>query len=387
MKMTSVYKDTAYPNVSAHMDKNRRKYENHVKGFIKDRIEYLNDIGPYNRITHTDKEKAKFWADTGFKEKDFKSYISDTYYGNKSIKPVAAKDPLTIALIHIVRYYYIKKDKKNLEMAMIHLSFSGKLYPSVHYNSFPIIPYKHIMDFVINNKLNYKYDIKKHGTILKSIQSLNDTWLDAYHDLFTSWLDEDVVYLLDQLIDRMRSFMKNIATVYYEAHKNEEYLSYSSDNLDDDDYRLADSNSLKSERIITNTMTYLTTNKVNYTICKNASNTNVRVHEVKSLLETILSNNENIPLIRELITIIVTEFFVDKPSGTVRSAEFIVYSIKPRPNTSNKMIIRMKEIQYELLAQSDDYLKRMKRAPTKASYVKSLQTYFTYAIYNANRTM
>lgn len=380
MKTTTVYRDSAYPMIEQYMEKNHAKYERNVKQFIKDRIEDLNDIAPYKRIHHHESERQQFWKDLGLKEKDFKGYISRTYYGHKNIKPLAAKDPFTICLMQIIRYYYLKGKKKELELAMLHLSFSGKFYPSKHYNSFRIEPYKHVMEYVVNNKLSYKFDIKKQGSVMKTMIVLNDSWIKAYEKRLKDWMDDDVVYMIDQLIDRIKSSLRKIANVYYKAHKSEEYMTYSSDNMDEDDYRLADSNSLKIERYVTATMNYFTTTQVNYTICKISANGAVKVNDVKNLFDIIINNSENVELLRELVTIIVSEFFVDNPLGKVESAEFIVYGIKPRPNTSNKQIVRMKEIQQKLLEQSDDYLKRQRRGPTKAAYIKALQSYVVYTI-------
>ena len=385
MKNTTVFRDSVYPVIEKYMKTNKRKYDNHVKKFIKDRITELNETGPYSRIIQNESQKEEFWKDTGLDKKEISNFMCHTYYANMSIKPVAAKDVYTMTLLNIVRYFYMNNMKKDLEMAMIHLSFSGKCYPSVHYNSFPILPYPHVMDYVINNKLSYKYDIKKYGTVIDSIKSLNQTWITTYTSKVKNWDDTDVVYMLDQLLDRMKSFMKNIATEYYKAYKAEEYLTYSSDNLDEDDYRLADSNSLKIGRAVENGMNYITTGKVNFTICKASSSSNVNTNQVKALIELIISDKNNLPLLRELMTIIVSEFYKDKPTGNVNSAEFIVYSIKPRPNTKNNEILRMQEIQQIFLKQSDEYMRRMKRTATKISYIKALQSYIVYSIHNSNR--
>lgn len=385
MKNTTVFRDQVYPLIEKYMKTNKRKYDNHVKKFIKERISELNEVAPYSRIIQNESQREEFWKDTGLDKKEISNFMCYTYYANMSIKPVAAKDVYTMTLLNIVRYFYINNMKKDLELAMIHLSFSGKCYPSVHYNSFRILPYPHVMDYVINNKLSYKYDIKKYGTVLESIKSLNQTWITTYSAKLKNWDDSDAVYMLDQLLDRMKSFMKNIATEYYKSHKSEEYLAYSSDSLDEDSYRLADSNSLKVGRAVENGMNYITTGNVNFTICKASSSSAVNTNQVKALIELIMSDKNNSPLLRELMTIIVSEFYKDKPTGNINSAEFIVYSIKPRPNTNNKQILRMKEIQQIFLKQSDEYLRRMKRTATKISYIKALQSYVVYSIHNSNR--
>lgn len=383
-KNTTVYKDRTYKRVETYMKSNRRKYENNVKKFISSRIEELNAPAPYSRISHSDKDREEFWKETGLKEQDFMNDIHDTYYGDMAIKPISAKEPFTIALMHIIKFYHDKKMKKELEMAMIHLSFSAKFYPYRHYDSFKYLPQAHILDYAVNNKMSYKFDLKSQGTVLKAIVSLDNTWVQTYSNLFKSWEDADVVYLIDQLNDRIGSFMKNIATVYYQCHKSGEYLAYSSDNMEEDDYRLADSSSLKVSRIVENTMNNLSTGNVNFELCKKSTAPSVNVNHVRNLIQIILNNNDNYDLIREMVTIITSEFFKDKPKGNVTSAEFIVYSTKPRPNTNNKNIIRLKEIQTIFLEQSDEYLKRMKRPGTQSSYVKALQTYITWSIYVAN---
>ena len=103
---------------------------------------------------------------------------------------------------------------KDAELATIYLSFSGKFYPSLHYRSYPIAPAKHVMEYVVNNVLTSKYDLKTYGNVIGAIKSVGKTWLDAYKSKFKSFTDEDVVYLLQQLYSRIGSFMKNIATEY-----------------------------------------------------------------------------------------------------------------------------------------------------------------------------
>ena len=138
--------------------------------------------------------------------------------------------------------------QKELELATIYLSFSGKFYPSIHYSSFPKVEpnqYRHIMEYVVNNKLTNKFDLKIHGSVLGAVKSIGLTWINSYEDLFKTSDDEDIVYLIQQLHNRIKSFMKNIATLYYETYDNKDsYLTYDSDNLDEDSYRLADNDSL-----------------------------------------------------------------------------------------------------------------------------------------------
>ena len=67
--------------------------------------------------------------------------------------------------------------------------------------------------------------------------------------------DEDVADLIQQLHGRIKSFMANIASMYYKVYNDKDhYFTYDSDNADEENYRIADNNSLKAERYVENTM-------------------------------------------------------------------------------------------------------------------------------------
>ena len=56
-------------------------------------------------------------------------------------------------------------------------------------------------------------------------------WQESYTGMFKSFDDEDVCYIIQQIHNRMKSFMKNIARLYYDAYDNKEFISYQRDNI------------------------------------------------------------------------------------------------------------------------------------------------------------
>ena len=130
----------------------------------------------------------------------------------------------------------MKNDKKNAELAGLYLAFSGKIYASAHYNSFEFAPtdYRHVMEYAINNMSN-KYDIVKEGSVIGAVRSLTDTYMDSYRSRFKDFDDDDVSYLLQQLKNRVKAFIINIAKEYYTAYENKDYITYDSDNLSEKD--------------------------------------------------------------------------------------------------------------------------------------------------------
>ena len=391
MKNTKAILTELYPNVVEKIKKNENQLKLCISRYIEYHAKELYDICPCDRIYFTTNELDDFYTSTQINIDDATKAISDTYYSSiEPFNPAAAKDEFTIVMICIIRYFFKINKSKELELCIIYLAFSGKFYSSIHFGLFQKFPpseYRSIMEYVVNNKLSNKYDIKREGNVFGAIRSVCQTWLNSYKSRLNSFSDEDVVYIIQQLHNRIKSFMKNIAQVYYEVYNNKEaYLVYNSDSLDDDDYHLADSDSQIIERIVEKTIITINTTSVDYKLCKMASDSNVKTDEVKSIIETLLNDNNNLPEIKELIRLIVTEYFVVSKDKDVRNIDFITKTIAVKPNSKNPNIIREKEIiETWLMDNSPTYKRRRSREATKNSYHRSILMYFTLLIHNSNR--
>lgn len=390
MKNTEVILTKLYPMVvnSFKNSSTLTKYKKVISNFIEFRSTSLFDNCPCDRMVFGDKEKNELFEAVSISSREVENIISQTYYADiASFNPAAAKDPFTILQLTIVRYFFLKKDSKNLDISLTYLSFSGKFYPSIHSGSFPYLPARHIMEYVVNNMMSNKYDLVTKGSVLGAVKSISNTWLETYDDRLKDYDDEDVVYLIQQLHNRIKSFMKNVATLYYKANEDGDiYLTYDSDNLSDDNYRLADNDSLKMERIIENATNYINNNTVDFIACKRSSDNNVKTDEVKSIIESIVSNPENVDEIKELIRCIVTAYFKDGKEKDVKNIEFISFSIAAKPNTKDPLVLRQKEIISQWLeTNSVNYKRRKSRLATQISYNKCILQYFVLIIHQANK--
>jgi len=380
-----------YPIISSSLVKNTTKFKNLIAGFIENRSKDLFDTAPCNRLQFLKDDVDNFYKVMNITETDIEDEVKKTYYWKiADFNPRAAKDPLTVALLSCVRYFFIKKDQKNLELAMIYLAFSGKFYPSIHSGSYPVAApeeNRYVMDYVVNEKLTNKFDIKREGSVFGAIKSICLTWVATYDDRLKSFDDEDIVYLIQQLHGRIKSFMINIAEIYYEVYKNKDsYFVYNSDSLSDDNYHIADNDSLKIERHVENTMSYISGTGVDYKICKMSSNSNVKTDEVKEIIEAVTSNNINVGEVKELIRLIITQYFLISKTKDVRDVDFITTSIAAKPNTKDKNILRQKQIIENWLDNNSiAYRRRKSRLATKNNYFKSILTYFTILIHNSNK--
>ena len=305
MQITSVITKTIYPMVQNSISKNTNKYKKNIQVFLEERSKDIYDIAPFTRIYFGQNDIDDYFKAISIKENDIKEKLSKAYFWNMNFNPAAAKDPFTISMMCTIRYFMKKNDQKNAEISAIYLAFSGKFYPSIHYSKFPTVQpsqYRHVMEYVVNNMLTQKFDLKREGSVFGAIRSVCKTWLKTYDRLFKSDMnDEDYAMLIQQLHGRIKSFMANIASLYYEVYNDKDhYLTYDSDNPNEDGFRIADNDSLKAERYIENTMRLVNNNNIDMKICKMSSDTNVKITEVQNIIEGIQGTPTNIPRIKEL---------------------------------------------------------------------------------------
>lgn len=387
---TSAIKKELYPIIEEALNKSSTKtsYKKLINDFISFRSESLYDSLPCDRILCSEMEMDKIFDVLKISKTKVKEIVDKTYYGPvDNFNPLAAKHEFTVTLICMIRYFLLNKMKKESELAMIHLSFSGKFYPSLHYRSYPtVVPAKHIMEYVVNNCLSKKFDLTTHGSVFGAIKSVGTTWVDTYIDKFKKFEDEDIVYLIQQLHSRIGSFIKNIAIEYYKAYEDKDlYIAYSSDSFDPEDFHLADSDTLKVSKYTEKSVNVINSNGVEYRLCRMCSNNDITPNECKAVIESIVGHKENIPEIKELISLMISLYFATGERD-VTDIKFITFTIAPKPNAKQKEILRMKDIIEGWLSESGTaYMRRRSRIATKNSYERAVRMYFALVIHNSNR--
>ena len=391
MKITEVIDKEIYPIVQGTLSKSLNKYKALMSKFMNAGSTSLYDTFPATRCIYGQQDADELYAVFGKSEKELQEIINKTYYSQISnFNPRTAKSPVTVLGITIIKYFLNKNDKKNLDLAIIYLSFSGGFYPSIHYGSYPTaVPadYRWVCDYVVNNELSQKYDLKRTGSVIGTIQSIGATWVEAYKDKFKGKTDdEEYVYVIQQLHMRIKSFIQNTAEIYYKCDNNKDYLTYDSDDMSEDNFRLTENDSTKIEAITTRAMTWITTHDVDYRLCKMCSDANVKTEEIKSIIESIVKNTDNIDTVRELVSLIVANYFKASQNKDVRDIEFISFSIKAKPNTKDKDILRQNEIVDTFLCENSiAYNRRKSREATKNSYNRAVLTYFVLVINQSNK--
>ena len=390
-KNTKALVTKLYPLVEKALKTRLREYKGCVGRFINKRNDLLYDIAPCDRIFFGKDDIDDFFMSMKITIPQVREALSETYYYKiAAFNPRAAKDEFTVTQLMVCRYFLMHNKDKDLELAMIYLGFSGKFYPSIHYAMFPKVQpseHRYVMEFVVNNALTGKYDLKSQGNVIGSVRSITNTWYNTYKNRFRTMDDEDAVYLIQQLHNRIKSFIKNIAVLYYRAYEDKEYLTYDSEDFSEENYRLVSTDAIKAQKAVDAAMNVITSSDVNYKLCKMASDSNVKTEEIKSIIQTIMSDNDSLPQIKELITLLVFTYFEQaKGDKDVRDISFITYSIAPKPNSKDPHILRQKEIiEKWLMEGSPAYRKRKNRIATRNSYYRAIYIYFTLLTHNANK--
>ena len=364
------------------------KYKKFVGELINKRNDALYNSIPCKPIYYTFDDMNNWFTDIGIDKNIIKDAIKNTYYAKiASFNPRYAKDESTIAILCVVRYFLLHNKETELNLSLVNLSISGKFYPSIFYKSFKFPPNEHIMTYVVNKMLTNKYDIIRTGSVIGTLKSICAKWIETYKDRFESFNDEDVCYLLQQLHGRIDSFLRNIRALYYEAmeHKNL-FITYDSDDLSDDNYHIADNDSFKITTIVNNALNVLTSKGVDYVTCKRASNDLVKLNELAAIIENLISNKDNIPLLKEFISNMVALYFRESKFKDITDISFISYSIRPMPNSKDPYILRKKElINLILINNSENFQRRRNRLATEAAYYRSINAYISLIVQKANK--
>ena len=133
-------------------------------------------------------------------------------------------------------------------------------------------------------------------------------------------------------------------------------------------------------------MNYLNAKTVDYRLCKMASDQNIKPSEIKSIIETILGDKDDIILVKELVRLTISIYMVEHRNNDITDINFITSSVTPKPNSKNKDVLRQREIiEGWLDEKSPTYRKRKSRPATKNSYFKAILMYFVLSIFEANK--
>ena len=176
---SSVINDELYKLVESKLDSPaiQRKFIANIANFMNTRSKQLNNIAPYTNIYFNQTDVNKLFNSIDLKEKEVEDILKNCFFWKLNYRPKCAKEPYVQVLACAIRYYLKHDEFKNAKLVTIFLCFSGKFYASIYSNCWRYPAKETIMDYVVNNMLTEKYDLRKEGTVFKSIDKLASTYL------------------------------------------------------------------------------------------------------------------------------------------------------------------------------------------------------------------
>lgn len=359
-----------------------------IERFVHKRHNSLYDYAPIDRIFFRKADIDDFFKSINVDIKEVSKILPTLYYW-KEEELQACKDEFSLACLMTLRYLLKEKPKETslIELTAVYLSFSGKFYASCHYRFWDFTPVREIMNYVVNYMLSQKFDLIKTKSVWGAIRSLTMTWINTYKEELCSdtVTDERIVYIIHQLHNRILAFMRNIATLYYEAYENKSYLNAESDNYDKEDYRIANNNATVASAITEKTMIYFSNSQINVAICHQVSGPGVDPYDVKAIFENILNDNNRLNDLRFVINVMIVDFASHYPNEKdLTGPRFIAHSITMKPNSKDKNIIRSKNIILDWLNTSTRY-QNIKTQATKNNYYKAILSYIAITVNFANK--
>jgi hypothetical protein len=330
-----------YPLVKAKLDSSaiQSRFLRGISEFFNKKHTQIHDIAPYTNIYFNKEDETRLYKSIDMTQEEILAVIKKCWFWDwdPGYRPKCAKEPYVQMLFCAVRYFIEKKDLAHAEMV----------------------------------------------TIFKAIKKLSNTWLEKYSkDLADKTLsDDEMGKLMQQLRDRVKSFLKNIYGPYLEAAENKYYQNYETDNVESDTFRLTDNDSAKASRATEAAMSIISSQKVSVKYCNNARDQRVSANQIKDILESIiLYEKSNLNQVRRVINILICEYLAQSKSKIINSIEFLEYAITPKPNTKDPLLLEMKNIVLNWLDQDETYRRRKRTPATANSYYKAIMSYLAQVI-------
>lgn len=392
-KETFAFVDNLCPIVKKALEtgNNLTRFKNAIADFMNANSKVIYDISTYDIIYYKQRDIDKLFNSLDLTEAQVYTAMEDSFYWNIPYRPEAAKEPYVLLCMAAIRYFLSVKKRKEAEITTTYLAFTGKFYASWFsrfYKTAPPSKNRAVMDYVVNNMLTGKTDIKSCGNLYGAIRKMCCTWLDTYGEELVGHIDDDSMgKQIQQLRERERSLIANIFKAFKEAYDNKNYLNYETDNLvDGAEFRIADNDALKAARYTENTINYMVSNSVSLQICNKCKDSNIKATEVKDIMESIISNKDNLADMQRVINILICDFMRNNPGKSIGSVDFVTNSLKMKPNSKDKYVVEMKEIITRWLNEnSDNYRRRKSRPATATSYYKAVLMYIVLTISYASK--
>jgi hypothetical protein len=381
IKDSKIFITDLYPHAEKTLKTTSNQYQNYIAKYIDSNNEVLFAQGPSKRLYFTDTDRDALYKAVGISPMTIKESIKKCDLIDASWKVL--NEPFNLGAVLAIRYYQLNKEPKELEAAILFLSFS--FYGLIQLKYFPYEPNENIMSYTINN-LSNKFKIKQLGNMFKTIHSTAMTNHETYSKDIEKGTDILIKNYISSLITRLDGLIQKIANEFYDTKENGNYLNTEEDNYDAEEFYIADNSSFVITRLAESaTLKTLTRGVDQNLVTLSANICGVSVTALRNALTAIIDKKDKD--IKELYLLILQLYLMDGKHNpeAIKSRQFVNFcaDIYIKSNTNDETIIKIKELLDEWLTLCSPNYVKTERVATKNNFRKATFYYFVFSLQQA----
>jgi len=333
---------------------------------------------PQGRVILRDVDKDLFYKSLDISREDIQESIKRITFIDANWKTLNNEFNFLILCILI----YFHRNKMVQEAKMVNMFIFVFFYGMLSMRLFPYIQ-PNVMEYTINH-LNDKHDLKKYGTIFKTIEKKAEVSFETYSD---NLLQDDDKMIVQYIIDtqtRVNQWLKGILDLYVENKKLGKYFQKETDTYDDDDFNEITNNYQEVSKITGTVMQKIFTNPVNQQLLHIAATiTDIGYGALVVTIEDVRKKGDT-ETVKQIIENLLVVFLIDnkKTVNDIKSKGYVndMLLIYNNSNTVNESILIIKrELDKLLVSHSQKYLQTNREA-TKINWRKSIFLYYALCV-------
>ena len=379
--MASIIKDTFYKRTETAL-----KNPSHSKEIIRIISKYVDrntdalvTLGPVNNIVFFDSDRIPIYEILSITKDELVATIKKSSDVSKSVN---ASDPFNVAMTLMIRYFCMTNKDAERKACALYLLLS--MYPSLFAKYFKFKPNENIMSYTISSMSN-KFKIKQKGTMLSVLDDVVSTCDNHYTPELKRFTDKDVATYIMAIKTRVNSILKNICNEFMKHHRAGNYINYEEDNMDEDNFTVADSNSLLIRRVTDAVTLQIAVHGPEMRCVSLAAKMcKVSVNAMRTAVTQLCKESKNKAKITELVSDIMYDFLFNETNTQqdIKSTKFTLYALNTykKSNTSNNNILKIKAILDEWLTEYSEQYKKTNVQSTINNFRRALYMFWVFTI-------
>lgn len=305
----------------------------------------------------------------------------------KGVTEKAAFKPLQVAMLLIIRYYYITKQTDKLNAMCRYYGYT--IYWHRFNKQWRKGIDKEVMVYTINN-ITYRSIIKKEGSVKGFISYIAKGRFDYYINELIQCTDEDIRIITNAVHSDMGNKIVKLSQDYYDNYKKGNRIYLSETMIDDEGTQRVDKSITASvEMLAQKYTTDFFMSHINVQRVKKSAEyaKEVSAKELKSTLDYIINSVEPKDLYDFYSALFYLYLDQDDPDATVdsiKSLNFLASTMEliRKGNSIDKNISKIRELTDKWLMHGSNTFRVTSREGTKTNYRKAVYYYFIFCVTN-----